>query len=232
MLGKFFKKKTDPDEYPDEPVFARQAAAEQHGPGWETTARFARIREEVYQKRFGKSVNEFHEFLPLVPTVKVMEFHRTVQETEVVTLVTSGMSDLPMAVPPEVNSPRRVELIFYCAESKQGYVDTMQWLAHFPHDHKSWIGAFHTIPNGNPPIPLWGSSILDTIFLLPPVVAKDAKLQEDLILDGDGVQFLWIVPLTTPESTLKQRKGGNAILQLFQRNRHPYIFDPKRNSYV
>jgi hypothetical protein len=108
----------------------------------------------------------------------------------------------------------------------------MHWLAHFPHDQKTWIGAFHTIPNGNPPAPLWGSPNLDTLFLLPPIVKIDQNLQEELVLDGEGVNFLWIVPLTTPECNLKLAKGSSAILDLFQKNRHPHVFDPNRKSYV
>jgi hypothetical protein len=57
----------------------------------------------------------------------------------------------------------------------------MRWLAHFPHDQKAWIGELHTFPNGNPPEPLWGSSTLDTIFLLSFIVKKDLDLQSELI---------------------------------------------------
>jgi len=57
-------------------------------------------------------------------------------------------------------------------------------------------------------------------------------LQEELVLDGEGVNFLWIVPLTTPECNLKLAKGSSAILDLFQKNRHPHVFDPNRKSYV
>jgi hypothetical protein len=137
-----------------------------------------------------------------------------------------------MSVPAEAEAPRRVELIFYCSEPKQEYAETMRWLAHFPHNQKSWIGAFHTIPNGNPPVPLWGTANLDTILLIPSIVKKDQNLREDLILDGDGVEFLWVVPLTTAECKLKLAKGGNAVMDLFTKNCHPHVFDPNRASYV
>jgi hypothetical protein len=63
-------------------------------------------------------------------------------------------------------------------------------------------------------------------------VKKDAELQDELTLDGEGVHFLWIVPLTTPESNLKLAKGSDAILDLLPKNRHPYVFNPDRQSYV
>jgi len=198
----------------------------------EQAAAFAKARAEVYQQRFGEAKIVSHEIIPLIPHIDVMEYSRTGKDGQVCVLVTSGMSDLAMNVPAKTEAPRRVELIFYCTEPNQEFIDTMRWLAHFPHDQKTWIGAFHTIPNGNPPAPLWGSPILDTIFLLPPIVKKDANLQDDLILDGDGVEFLWIVPLTTAECNLKLAKGSDAILDLLQENRHPHVFDPNRKSYV
>jgi len=108
----------------------------------------------------------------------------------------------------------------------------MRWLAHFPHNQKTWIGSGHTIPNGNPPEPMWGSKDLDTILLLETIVQSDAELPRKLDLAGDPVHFLWIVPLTTAECELKLEKGLGAILNLFDKNRHPHVFDPARASYV
>ena len=102
------------------------------------------------------------------------------------------MSDLEMTIPSGTEAPRRVELIFYCSEPQQEYLETMQWLAHFPHDQRTWIGSGHTIPNGNPPAPFFGSSILDTVLFIPPIVKKDQTLPEQLILDGEAVHFLWL----------------------------------------
>ena len=108
----------------------------------------------------------------------------------------------------------------------------MRWLAHFPHNQKTWIGSGHTIPNGNPPEPMWGSKDLDTILLLETIVQSDAELPRKLDLAGDPVHFLWIVPLTTAECELKLEKGLGAILNLFDKNRHPHVFDAARASYV
>lgn len=198
----------------------------------ESAIEFGKARDEVYRKRFGEAKQVFHELIPMIPHIDVMEYSRSSDTGPVCTLVTSGMSDLPMNVPAKTDAPRRVELIFYCKEPRKEFADTMRWLAHFPHDQKTWLGAFHTIPNGNPPVPLWGTKSLDTLFLLPSIVKKDTTLQDDLILDGDGAEFLWIVPITTTECQLKLKKGSEAVLDLLQQNRHPYIFDPNRGSYV
>jgi Suppressor of fused protein (SUFU) len=198
------------------------------------TAGFAQAREAVYEQRFGKPLSVSHELLPLVPHVDVYTFKRTLVDKEVYSLVTSGMSDLKMTLPPGADKgvPRRVELIFYCSEPRDEYVATLRWVAHFPHDSKSWLGDGHTIPNGDPPAPFWGSTELDTLFFLPPIVKKDQTLASELSLDGDPVHFLWVVPLTTAECNVKLKRGSDAILNLFQKNRHPWVFDPYRKSYV
>ena len=67
---------------------------------------------------------------------------------------------------------------------------------------------------------------------MPTIVVRDQKLPNELILAGDRVHFLWVVPLSTPECNLKLEKGFDAILDLFGRHQHPHVFDPKRKSYV
>jgi hypothetical protein len=149
------------------------------------------------------------------------------------TLVTCGMSDVEMSVPAGVNAPKRVELIFYCSEPKDEYVDTLRWLSHFPEGHKTWVGPGYTIPNGNPPKPLWGCPGLDTILLLPTFIARpDGTSATELSIAGDSVHFLWVVPATAAECGLKHKRGLDAILDLFARHRHPHVFDAGRKGYV
>jgi hypothetical protein len=102
-------------------------------------------------------------------------FKRPEGDQDVYVLATGGMSDLEMTLPPQAKNadvPRRVELIFYCAEPREEYISTLRWVAHFPHDTKSWLGHGHTMPNGNPPAPFWGRAKLDTLLFLPPIVTK------------------------------------------------------------
>jgi hypothetical protein len=199
----------------------------------ESTAGFTEARESAYTKLFGEAVNVSHELVPQIPHIDVYTYRRARGSNLVTALVTGGMSDLPMTMPRGADkAPRRVELIFYCSEAKAEYIDTLRWLAHFPHDSKSWLGDGHTMPNGNPPSPFWGSDALDTILFMPPVVVNDQKLPEELKLGGDPVHFLWVVPLTTAECNFKLKKGFQAILDLFDQHRHPHIFDPARKSYV
>lgn len=199
----------------------------------ESTPEFRRARDEAFGRLFGEAASVSHEVFPLIPHIDVCTYYRRGKDgRDVCTLVTSGMSDLQMTLPATVEAPRRTELIFYCAEPNQEYIDTIRWLGHFPHNQQTWIGPFSTIPNGDPPSPFWNSLVLDTILLLPPIVKRDQALPDELILGGEPVHFLWLVPVTTPECNLKLAKGIAALLDLFGENRHPHIFDPHRKSYV
>lgn len=234
MTSWFGKNKT-----PDGTEIVRHRDTEaQFGVTGEETVGFRRARESVYEEFFGKSLTISHELLPLIPHIDVYTFKRTFtkkdgSEQAFYTLVTGGMSDLEMTLPRRAHdAPRRVELIFYCAEPQEKYIATLRWVAHFPHSAKSFLGHGHTMPNGDPPAPFWGSSELDTLLFMPPIVKKDQTLPDKLQLGGQPVYFLWVVPLTTAECNFKLRNGFEAILGLFQKHRHPYIFDPTRKSYV
>jgi hypothetical protein len=231
VFDAFGKKKQEPEKSAGGSVIHRYSEEKwgrpEVGLPEERVWQFREQRDAVYLRRFGEAKTVSHEAIPLIPHIDVMEYYRTDKGGRVCTLVTSGMSDLAMNAPANANA-RRVELIFYCTEPMQEYINAMRWLAHFPHDQKTWIGDFHTIPVK----PGWCSPILDTCFLLPSIVKKDTDLHEELIFDGDGVHFLWIVPITAAESTLKLKKGSGALLDLFTQNRHPYIFDAARKSYV
>lgn len=202
------------------------------------TSHFMKTRQAAYEKLFGEPLSVSHELLPLTPHIDVFTFKRTSKkdgvEQVVYSLVTGGMSDLEMTLPRRApkDVPRRVELIFYCSEPRAEYISTLRWIAHFPHNAESWLGRGHTMPNGNPPEPFWGSKELDTLLFMPPIVVKDQSLPFELQIEGQPVHFLWVVPLTTAECNYKLEKGFNAILDLFDRNRHPHVFDPTRKSYV
>jgi hypothetical protein len=214
-------------------IIRHDSVERQIGFAEKSTAGFGQKRESAYERLFGGALSVSHELLPQIPHVDVYTFKRLLNGQVSYTLATGGMSDLEMTLPRRAKDvPRRVELIFYCAEPCEEYIATLRWVAHFPHDSKSWLGHGHTMPNGNPPAPFWGSTELDTLLFMPPIVKKDQTLPEELQLGGEPVYFLWVVPLTTPECDLKLKKGFDAILDLFQQHHHPYVFDPKRKSYV
>ena len=199
--------------------FAEQASAEEID-----------RRTLVYRRLFGGCENVSHETQPEFPHIDVCQFKG---DRAFHTLVTSGMSDLPMHLEPTARgkaSPR-VELIFYTHDPRPEYMDALRWLAHFPHAYQTWVGHGHTIPNGNPPALMWNSKVLDSVLLMPTIVTCDQTLNQELTICGDAVEFLWVVPLSRAECQLKLAHGFEAVLELFGRHNHPHVFQPGRDSY-
>ena len=110
----------------------------------ETWAETSKAREKVYLRRFGVAKQVWHEAIPLVPHIDVMEYYRSSETGSVCTLVTSGMSDMAMKVPPKTEAPARVELIFYCTEPQPVYISTLRFLQRIAHDRRR--GSGHSIP--------------------------------------------------------------------------------------
>jgi len=198
----------------------------------EEASEFAEARERVYEELFGKSDSVFHEILPLVPHIDVYVFPPN-DKRDFYTFVTGGMSDLPMNAPAELGPEyRRVEIVFYASEYREEYAGLLRSIAHFVHDYRAWLHWGHTMPNGQPPQPLFGTKHLDAMLFTSPIIRPDALLGEKLLLDSEPVNLLWLVPITTAECELKLEQGADALYDLLDARNHPHVFTGERESYV
>lgn len=189
-------------------------------------------REKAFVEFFGESDVVSHESLPMIPHIDVYR-HPPNEARSFYTYVTGGMSDLPMASPEQLgNEFRRAEIVFYSETESDDYFELLRFLARFVHDNQTWLHWDHTIPNGQPPEPLFGSQTLDTFFFMPSIVEPDNEFAERLQIDGDPVHLLWLVPITTAECELKLESGSEALYELFEQNQHPFVFSGDRDSYV
>ena len=190
-------------------------------------------RDAVYEEFFGPTEKVYHEVMPFVPHIDIYAFEPGHNDRDFWTLVTSGMSNLPMAVPDDIGAEfARAELIFYCNRPEEAYLEVLRVMAHFPHDNETWFGLGHTVPNGNPPSPFFRpNSKLTTLLFLMPLVEPDASLSEHLVIDGDPVNFLWPVPISDAECDAKLEHGVDYLLDLFQEVSHPVVFTGDRDSY-
>jgi hypothetical protein len=116
------------------------------------------------EKYIGKIHKVFHE---LVSDKVHIDVHwvKPTPERPYHTLVSSGMSDLPMNIPEHVGSTRHMELMITLPEywqldeeafnNENWYwpVRTLTYLASFPHKYDTYFAWGHTIPNGNPAKP-------------------------------------------------------------------------------
>jgi hypothetical protein len=129
-------------------------------------------------------------------------------------LVTGGMSDDRQAVP--VDAPAsiaaRTELMMYAAAPENWMFNVLKALAHLPFENATFLHWRHTID-----LPWLGTAdppVLSTMLLLPPFM-EDEDIDR-LIIDGEPVNLLWVVPITDAELAYKTSHGADALLDRFE----------------
>jgi hypothetical protein len=198
----------------------------------EEMAKNAEIRESIYEKYWGKSDQVYHEMPPLIPHIDVYQFPPN-KTREWWVLASSGMSDLEMILPP--NAPRalaRAEIIMYVNEPKVEYMNIIRHFAHFPHDNETWLGIGHTIPNGIPAKPIFPGSLLNSIVFLPTIVKSDYSIEDEFKKNKLCVNVLHMAFITGPECDHKLEHGIDSLYKLFDKNKHSFILDENRRSYI
>ena len=88
------------------------------------------------------------------------------------------------------------------------------------------------MPNGNPAEPLVEKGYIDTFFFMPSILTPDNELGERFTIDGEPVNLLWCVPISTAECQLKLDEGSDALYDLFEQHDHPFVYSGQRKSYV
>ncbi|MDN3641040.1 suppressor of fused domain protein [Simiduia curdlanivorans] len=181
------------------------------------------------ERHIGKVSSVFHELLS--DTVHIDIHH--VKPTEARpfhTLVTSGMSDLAMNVPTDVNSTRYMELMVTLPEhwkiDDESFKDEiwywpirqLKFLARFPHKFETWLGWGHTIPNGNPAEPFADNTKLSGSIILPSVYVPE-EFTSLRINESKVIEFFSLVPLYDEEMELKLSKGSDLLLDKFDQHR-------------
>jgi len=153
--------------------------------------------------------------------------------------VTAGMSDIAML--DDGGDPFRRELIFY-AQPGGDFAMALRAVARFPLEHETSLDHGHSIqlygsffvPGGAEAL---ANEELDQIalphlVLLAPLVRRHQTLNEELSIAGCPVDFLWVVPISAAEHALKTQRGTDALLDLFEAHKHPWLFDAERTSYL
>ncbi len=139
------------------------------------------------------------------------------------TLITTGMSDLPMAAPQQMRECAYAELIIelppewpmdqdsWKDERHYWPIRWLKTLARFPHEYKTWLWYGHTIPNGGAhPEPYAKDTDLSGMMLtfpysLPPEFFKLT------VKDGMSIHFWSLWPLFKEEMDYKVKHGAEAL---------------------
>ena len=155
------------------------------------------------------------------------------------TLVTSGMSQHPMAVPREALGYEYLELMICLppdwpvtqeALADENYYWPIRWLkrlARLPHAHETWLFDGHTIPNGDPPEPMAAKTLFIGWLLMPPRLAPD--LFQELEIDSQTkIHFAALYPLYDEEMQLKLDSGTEVLFERMMKRGITELLDVNR----
>lgn len=163
-------------------------------------------------------------------------------ERDFYTLVTSGMSERPMAAPEPYADLQYSELMLclpndwpmeesdWKREEHYWPIRSLKYLARFPHRLDTWLWAMHTVPNGDPAEAFASNTEMCCILLASPVTAGDDF--HELTIDDRTVHFHALIPLHRDEVDLKLEKGAEALFDGFDRRGVSELLDPGRPSSI
>ena len=152
------------------------------------------------------------------------------------TLVTSGMSDRPMTVPPGApadEAPPYAELcillpstwgipadaadIATAFEDEKVYwpIRWLKMLARLPHEYGTWLGFGHTVPNGEDAEPFADDTELGCMLVLT-ALSLPEEFQTLVVSPEKTVQFYTLYPIYREEMELKMAQGVDALIDRFE----------------
>ena len=193
----------------------------------------------------GEAAEVFHE---LVSDIVHIDVHIIAPSSrrDCYTLVTSGMSDLPMTTPQGAEELRYAELLISLPktwmpgslsiadlqnESLYWPIRLLKQLARLPHEYNTWLGYGHTIPNGNPPAPYASDTELCGAMVMP-AITLGPRFATLAVRPDKTIHFYAVVPLYESEMTFKLKKGADALVKTFFDASVTEILDPTRRLAV
>jgi hypothetical protein len=227
----------------DSPQTIRYAPSER---SWEPAAEGDPATTEAIERHiarhFGEPATVWHE---IVSDRVHIDVH-VVEPTDArpyFTLVTTGMSDLPMTVPSGDDSSQYAEMMISLPPdwplSQEAFRDERAYwpirllkvIARLPHEYQTWIAEWHTVPNGDPAEPYAPDCPFTGVLLAPMIrCAPEARTIE--VDGGKVVTLLALIPLHPAEMDLKLAQGAGALIDAFDRAGVSELLDPARSSSV
>lgn len=196
--------------------------------------------ERHIEQHIGKITMVFHEVISDIVHIDVHQIPPS-EDRPYWTLVTSGMSDLPMKTPKERSEFAHAELMLCLPKDwkmEQGdwkdesHYWPVRWLkicARFPHEYKTWLCWGHTLPNGDPPEAYAPKTSFCCMMLGTPKTVSTEFWTLPIRADKT-IRFFGLYPLYQGEIGLKLRKGAEHLEKLFERNKVTEIVDIGRSD--
>lgn len=200
--------------------------------------------EEHLSKFVGEAGSVFHELVSDLVHVDVHMIPPS-EERPWHTLMTSGMAERPMTLPPgaaEGGCPRYAEVMLCLpadwpldqasmdVPNRYWPIGLLKYLARFPHQYKTFLAEGHTIPNGDPPEPFAPNTSFCGALIATPVMFDDGF---ETFRAGDReVAVLSVIPLWGREMDFKLRRGAGALLEKLDEDEVGELLEPDRPSVV
>jgi len=194
------------------------------------------------EQHLGKIAMVFHEKESPVVHVDVLYIAPS-EDSPYARLITSGMSDLPMAIPDEyaqdgiarhaelmVTLPPdwRIDMESFQEERWYWPLRLLKRLARFAHQNQTYLADGHTIDNGEPYFE--GTALCAALLARPPGVPRGF---DRLRIDGEKeIAFYCVLPLHAEELAYKREHGAAALLGLLRRHGLRAVIDNQRVNVV
>lgn len=155
--------------------------------------------------------------------------------SEIIVLMTNGLSDYAMPVPEKYKDRKNVELYFclpsywnLTTENGKWVIDWIQKLAKHCIEKETWYGIGHTFPNGNPASPLSDTMKQKYLMLNAPYFLE--KELSPIHIEDKEIHFLGIIPIFEDEMDYKMGKGTYKLLQKIEGKGVSELLDDYRMS--
>lgn len=194
------------------------------------------------QQHFGPIASVWHELTSPHANIDV-HIVRPTPARPCLTLVTSGMSERPMAVPDGAGDNPFCELTLSLPpdwpvgddafKDDRAYwpVRLLKRVASLPHTQNTWIAASHSVPNGDPAQPYAPGSPF-VAALVSPLLRCAPAAGTVPTADGREISLLALVPLHAAELDLSRSEGASALAKAFEYAGVTELLDPHRPSIV
>jgi hypothetical protein len=191
------------------------------------------ILEHTLIERFGENNVKTH------PSTSENDFPlleiKIEMRSEIIVLMTNGLSDYAMPVPEKYKDRNHAELYFclpsywdLTTDNGKWVIEWIQKLAKHCIEKETWYGIGHTFPNGNPASPL--SNTMKQKYLMlnaPYFLEKELSLIQT---EDKEIHFLGIIPIFEDEMDYKMGKGTYKLLQKIEGKGVSELLDDYRMS--
>jgi hypothetical protein len=197
---------------------------------YESNSQSIETRESHYQRFFGPLSEPVMHSTDVRPVhIDIYQFAPT-EERPFWTLITGGMSDRRQNVPADAGShiAPRAEILMYVRKPEHWMFAVLKGLAEMPFDDDTYLHWYHTVPNGKPMTAR--VSQLTSFFFLPPYFEEDGF--DSLIVEGDRVHILMLLPITEAEREYAMQHGSQALEEVMSSSDFDPVVDEERSSLV